>query len=43
VHQHLGQWLAGQLWNGDPVGYPADGVTVPQLSRKPLSEVLVHR
>jgi iodotyrosine deiodinase len=26
-----------------PVGYPADGVTVPQLSRKPLSEVLVHR
>ncbi|MFY1697939.1 nitroreductase family protein [Solwaraspora sp. WMMA2101] len=26
-----------------PVGYPADGVTVPQLERKPLSEVLVRR
>jgi len=26
-----------------PVGYPAVGVTVPQLTRKPLSEVLVHR
>ncbi len=26
-----------------PVGYPADGATVPRLSRKPLSEVLVHR
>lgn len=26
-----------------PVGYPADGVTVPQLTRKPLSEVLVRR
>mgnify|MGYP000241766002 CR=1 FL=1 len=26
-----------------PVGYPAAGVTVPQLTRKPLSEVLVHR
>jgi iodotyrosine deiodinase len=25
-----------------PVGYPADGVTVPRLSRKPLSEVLVR-
>jgi iodotyrosine deiodinase len=26
-----------------PVGYPADGVTVPQLTRKPLSEVLVRQ
>lgn len=26
-----------------PVGRPADGVTVPALSRKPLPEVLVHR
>ncbi|WFE30591.1 nitroreductase family protein [Solwaraspora sp. WMMD791] len=26
-----------------PVGYPADGVTVPQLERKPLNEVLVRR
>ncbi|WP_155373935.1 nitroreductase family protein [Catellatospora vulcania] len=26
-----------------PVGRPADGVTVPDLSRKPLPEVLVHR
>ncbi len=25
-----------------PVGYPADGVTVPRLSRKPLSEVLIR-
>lgn len=26
-----------------PVGYPADGATVPVLSRKPLEEVLVRR
>ncbi|KXK59079.1 nitroreductase [Micromonospora rosaria] len=26
-----------------PVGYPADGVTVPRLTRKPLSEVMVRR
>ncbi|NBE79522.1 nitroreductase family protein [Micromonospora sp. NEAU-HG-1] len=26
-----------------PVGYPADGVTVPDLTRKPLSEVMVRR
>ncbi|MFI9639063.1 nitroreductase family protein [Micromonospora sp. NPDC051925] len=26
-----------------PVGYPAEGVTVPQLSRKALSEVMVLR
>jgi iodotyrosine deiodinase len=25
-----------------PVGYPADNATVPDLARKPLSEVLVH-
>jgi iodotyrosine deiodinase len=26
-----------------PVGYPADGATVPALTRKPLDEVLVRR
>ncbi|MFI0795922.1 nitroreductase family protein [Micromonospora rubida] len=26
-----------------PVGYPAEGVTVPDLARKPLSEVMVRR
>ncbi|MER5705530.1 nitroreductase family protein [Micromonospora sp. NPDC002296] len=26
-----------------PVGYPAEGVTVPDLTRKPLSEVMVRR
>ncbi|HEY0700378.1 MAG TPA: nitroreductase family protein [Micromonospora sp.] len=26
-----------------PVGYPAEGVTVPRLTRKPLSEVMVRR
>jgi nitroreductase len=26
-----------------PVGYPADGCTVPDLARKPLEEVLVRR
>ncbi|GAA1392813.1 nitroreductase family protein [Catellatospora coxensis] len=26
-----------------PVGHPAEGVTVPALTRKPLPEVLIHR
>jgi len=26
-----------------PVGYPADGCTVPELERKPLDEILVRR
>jgi hypothetical protein len=26
-----------------PVGYPADGCTVPDLERKPLDEILVRR
>ncbi|WP_433351012.1 nitroreductase family protein [Micromonospora sp. CA-111912] len=26
-----------------PVGYPVEGVTVPELTRKPLSEVMVRR
>lgn len=26
-----------------PVGYPADGCTVPDLARKPLDEILVRR
>jgi iodotyrosine deiodinase len=25
-----------------PVGYPADGATVPKLERKPLDEILLH-
>ncbi len=25
-----------------PVGYPAEGATVPAITKKPLEEVLVH-
>jgi hypothetical protein len=25
-----------------PVGYPADGATVPDISRKPLDQVLIR-
>jgi hypothetical protein len=26
-----------------PVGYPADGATVPDIAKKPLDEILVWR
>jgi iodotyrosine deiodinase len=43
LHEILGRPENERALSVIPVGYPADGATVPDITRKPLDEILVRR